>query len=83
MTRTIEDYELKDRGLICIPHITKHLIGTNDCYCIIVFDRAWDALTHEDDDIKLFADKSQNANQMFNMVNTSISYGSGIILVVL
>lgn len=75
ITRAIGDHGLKDRGLICIPHLGKHFIGGNGKYCIIASDGVWDVLTH--DHIRTLVNSSQNEKQLAdNVVNTSLSYGS-------
>lgn len=46
LTRAIGDHELKDKGLIGIPHINKCLITPDVKFCVIGSDGVWDYLSN-------------------------------------
>lgn len=48
VTRGMGDFDMKKKGLICEPHITKKLIDSSLKYCIIASDGVWDVLTPDD-----------------------------------
>ena len=48
VTRGLGDFDMKKKGLICEPHITKKLIDHNLKYCVIASDGVWDVLTPND-----------------------------------
>lgn len=48
VTRSIGDFDLKDKGLISIPHTCKIILDSNSRYCILASDGVWDDLTPED-----------------------------------
>lgn len=75
ITRAIGDHELKNQGLICTPHIEKHLINPHDRYCIVASDGVWDALNNND--ILKMAQESKTSNELVEkIVNTSVELGS-------
>ena len=45
VSRGLGDFDLKKKGLICEPHITKRLIDQNVSYCILASDGVWDVLS--------------------------------------
>ena len=45
VSRGLGDFDLKKKGLICEPHITKRLIDQNVNYCILASDGVWDVLS--------------------------------------
>lgn len=48
ISRGFGDFDLKNKGLICEPHVTKKLIDHSLRYCIIASDGVWDVLSLED-----------------------------------
>ena len=71
LTRAFGDYELKQYGVICNPHIVKYEIDFNDKFIIIASDGVWDALTEED--IYQFSKKCINTKELCDMiVNNSL-----------
>ena len=44
ISRGLGDFDLKTKGLICEPHITKKLIDHNLNYCVLASDGVWDVL---------------------------------------
>ena len=48
VSRAIGDHDLKDKGLICEPHIYKTLIGENDKFCVLASDGIWDVMKEND-----------------------------------
>ena len=48
LTRAFGDFELKNYGVICIPHIEKYEINYDDKYVIIASDGVWDVLNEDD-----------------------------------
>lgn len=48
VTRAIGDFEFKEKGLISVPHVNKHMIDPSDLYCVIASDGVWDVLGNED-----------------------------------
>lgn len=48
VTRSIGDFDLKNKGLICEPHITKILIEHTHKFLVIASDGIWDVITPEE-----------------------------------
>jgi serine/threonine protein phosphatase PrpC len=48
ITRGLGDFDLKKKGLICEPYITKKLIDHNIDYCVLASDGVWDVLSPDD-----------------------------------
>jgi serine/threonine protein phosphatase PrpC len=44
ISRGLGDFDLKSKGFICEPHITKKLIDHNLNYCVLASDGVWDVL---------------------------------------
>jgi len=47
LTRALGDFGLKKYGVCPIPHITKHIIESNDTYIVIGSDGIWDVINEE------------------------------------
>ena len=48
ITRGLGDFDLKQKGLIAEPHVTKRLIDHSLNYCVIASDGVWDVLSPDD-----------------------------------
>ena len=48
VSRGLGDFDLKNKGLSCEPHIVKKLIDRNLNYCVLASDGVWDVLKLED-----------------------------------
>ena len=48
ITRGLGDFDLKQKGLIADPHVTKRLIDHSLNYCVIASDGVWDVLSPDD-----------------------------------
>ena len=48
VTRGLGDFDMKKKGLICEPHVTKKLIDAKLKFCVIASDGLWDVLKPSD-----------------------------------
>jgi protein phosphatase PTC1 len=48
LSRAIGDHSLKRFGVICTPHINKHVLTENDRYIVIASDGLWDVVNDYD-----------------------------------
>ena len=75
ITRGLGDFDLKKKGLICEPYITKKLIDHNINYCVIASDGVWDVLTP--DEIAKIIDKNKKIEDLAKIiVDEAIEKGS-------
>ena len=76
ISRSFGDYDLKNKGLISEPHITKKLIDNNFNYCILASDGVWDFL-NLDDVSKITNENKNNFNDIAKIiVQTAMRKGS-------
>ena len=68
VSRGFGDFDLKNKGLICEPHIFKKLIDYNLNYCVIASDGVWDILSPEDVSKIIFAHKDNNFNNIAKII---------------
>ena len=68
VSRGFGDFDLKNKGLICEPHIVKKLIDSNLNYCVIASDGVWDILSPEDVSKIIFAHKDNNFNNIAKII---------------
>ena len=75
LTRAFGDYELKNYGVICTPHVYKEEITIDDKYIIIASDGVWDVLN--EDEIYSYSLISKNSKDLCDIiVKNSIDKGS-------
>ena len=74
VTRGLGDCDLKKKGLICEPHITKKLIDHNLKYCILASDGVWDVLNP--DEIAKITQRNSIENLAKIIVETAMDRGS-------
>ena len=67
ISRGFGDFDLKNKGLICEPHITKKLIDHSLCYCVLASDGVWDSLKL-DDVSKIINENKDNFNDMAKII---------------
>ena len=67
ITRSFGDYDLKNKGLICEPHITKKFIDNSLNYCILASDGVWDSL-NLDDISKITFENENNFDNMAKVI---------------
>ena len=58
LTRAFGDYELKQYGVICNPHISRNEIDIDDKYIVIASDGVWDVI----DESEIFKLSKENKN---------------------
>ena len=76
ISRGFGDYDLKNKGLISEPHITKKLIDNNLNYCILASDGVWDTL-NLDDVSKITNENKNHFNDIAKIiVETAMKKGS-------
>ena len=76
ISRGFGDYDLKNKGLISEPHITKKLIDNNLNYCILASDGVWDTL-NLDDVTKITNENKNHFNDIAKIiVETAMKKGS-------
>ena len=75
ITRGLGDFDLKKKGLICEPYITKKLIDHNINYCVLASDGVWDVLSP--DDIAQITSKNKKIEELAKIiVEEAIDKGS-------
>jgi serine/threonine protein phosphatase PrpC len=67
ISRGFGDFDLKNKGLICEPHITKRLIDHNLNYCILASDGVWDCL-NLDDISKIVNENKENFHNLAKII---------------
>jgi serine/threonine protein phosphatase PrpC len=67
ISRGFGDFDLKNKGLICEPHITKRLIDHNLSYCILASDGVWDCL-NLDDISKIVNENKENFHNLAKII---------------
>ena len=67
LSRGFGDFDLKNKGLICEPHITKKLIDNSLNYCILASDGVWDCL-NLDDISKIVQENKENFNNLAKII---------------
>ena len=67
LSRGFGDFDLKNKGLICEPHITKKLIDNSLKYCILASDGVWDTL-NLDDISKIVQENKENFNNLAKII---------------
>jgi len=75
LSRALGDHAMKKYGVICTPHINKHLVSEKDRWIVICSDGVWDVISDEEVfDLSL---KIKNSNEFSNLiVSTAIERGS-------
>jgi len=76
VSRGFGDFDLKNKGLICEPHITKKLIDNSLNYCVIASDGVWDILSPDDVSKICFANKTNFKDIAKIIVETAQERGS-------
>ena len=76
VSRGFGDFDLKNKGLICEPHIFKRLIDNSCYYCVIASDGVWDTLKPDDVSKICFANKNNFKNIAKIIVDTAQERGS-------
>ena len=76
VSRGFGDFDLKNKGLICEPHIFKRLIESSCYYCVIASDGVWDTLKPDDVSKICFANKNNFKNIAKIIVDTAQERGS-------
>ena len=75
VSRGLGDFDLKKKGLICEPYITKKLIDHNINYCVLASDGVWDVLSP--DDIAQITSKNKKIEELAKIiVEEAIDKGS-------
>ena len=75
LSRAFGDWELKNYGVSCEPHVIRTNIEDNDKYIIIATDGVWDVM--EDEDVfVLCKDENNSMNLCRNVINTSLEKGT-------
>ena len=75
LTRAFGDWELKQFGVTCEPHITRINITDNDRYVVVATDGVWDIF--EDKDIYQMSKDMNNSKEFCNsIVDKAIEKGS-------
>jgi len=60
LSRAIGDHSLKRFGVICTPHVNKHMLTENDRYIVIASDGLWDVVN--DYDLLRLVNNNSNMN---------------------
>ena len=76
LSRAFGDWELKNYGVICEPHITRINLENDDKYIIIATDGVWDVL--EDDDVYELSkfDNNNSLDLCRKIIQTSLDKGA-------
>ena len=74
VTRGLGDFDLKSKGLICEPHITKKLIDHNVNYCVLASDGVWDVLKL--DEVAKIIQNNKINDMAKNIVEAALDKGS-------
>ena len=68
VSRGFGDFDLKNKGLICEPHISKKLVDYSINFCVIASDGVWDTLSPGDVSKIIFANKDNNFNNIAKII---------------
>ena len=75
ITRGLGDFDLKKKGLICEPYITKKLIDHNTTHCVLASDGVWDVLSP--DEVATIIHKNNKIEELAKIiVDEAIEKGS-------
>jgi serine/threonine protein phosphatase PrpC/transcriptional regulator of met regulon len=75
LSRAFGDHAMKKYGVICTPHVNKHIVSEKDKFIVLCSDGVWDVLT--DEDVYSLSLKIKNADEFSTLiVNTAIYRGS-------
>ena len=66
LTRAFGDYELKQYGVICNPHISKNEIDIDDKYIIIASDGVWDVI--DDNYVFNLSKECKNSKELCDLI---------------
>ena len=66
LTRAFGDYELKQYGVICNPHITKNEIDIDDKYIVIASDGVWDVM--DENEIFRLSKECKNSKELCDLI---------------
>ena len=66
LTRAFWDYELKQYGVICNPHISKNEIDIDDKYIIIASDGVWDVI--DDNYVFNLSKECKNSKELCDLI---------------
>ena len=76
ISRGFGDFDLKNKGLICEPHITKKLLDHSINYCVLASDGVWDTLKLDDVSKIVNENKDNFSNIAKIIVETAKEKGS-------
>ena len=75
LSRAFGDWELKNYGVSCEPHVARIDIEEDDKYIVIASDGVWDIL--EDEDVYRLQKNAKNSKELCNnIIQTSLDRGS-------
>lgn len=66
LSRGLGDFDLKNKGLIADPHVTKKLIDHNINYCVLASDGVWDVL--KPNDVSKILQETNNIDDMAKVI---------------
>ena len=66
LTRAFGDYDLKQYGVICNPHISRNEINSEDKYIVIASDGVWDVIN--DEEIFKISKGCKNAKEFCDLI---------------
>ena len=66
LTRAFGDYELKQYGVICNPHITRNEIDIDDKYIVIASDGVWDVI--DENEIFKLSKECKNSKELCDTI---------------
>ena len=75
LSRAFGDWELKNYGVSCEPHVVKMEIEEEDKYIVIASDGVWDVM-EDDDSYGLYKNANNSKELCNNIVQTSLERGS-------
>lgn len=75
VSRSLGDFDLKGKGLICVPHVNKFALDSNTRYCILASDGIWDDLGPEDV-LKICNEKKEPDDISNEMIKKALESGS-------
>ena len=76
VSRGFGDFDLKNQGLSCEPHIFKKLLDNTFHYCVLASDGVWDTMTPDDVSKIAYANKNNFNNIAKIIVETAQERGS-------
>ncbi len=75
LSRALGDHAMKKYGVICTPHINRHIVNEKDRFIVMCSDGVWDVLG--DEDVYNLSLKIKNAEQLAaSIVNDAVEKGS-------